>query len=105
MCYETRGTAPPPIPSLPPRVVGQGARSPGGWEASDRGGFDPPIVVIQRLEDGEKQLGPLRIEAEIVDRVVRTSPGELALLIDELDHLHDPAQIDHITARQLAQPD
>src|SRR3989442_5040202 len=88
-----------------PGVLGEEERASVGGQVFAPGVFDPPVVVIQRLEDGEKRFGPLRIEAEIVDSVVRTSPGKLALLVDELDHLHDPAQIDHITARQLAQPD
>jgi hypothetical protein len=69
----------------------------------DASGLDSPVVAVQDLENGEERLRPLRIETEVVDRIVRSAPGELALLIGELNELHYPVEVDYFAAGHLAQ--
>src|SRR5881397_612491 len=67
------------------------------------GRLHPPVVAVEHLESGEERLRPLRVEAEVVDRVVGAAPGQLTLLIEELDDLHELADVDDLAACQLAQ--
>src|SRR2546428_6468669 len=91
------------VPWEDARVVGYQQRTACGGHMPDAGGLAPPVVAIQRLEDGDEGLRPLRVKSKIVDCVVRTPSRQLALLIDELDHLHDSVHVKDLTARDLAQ--
>ena len=105
MLGENRGFDHRPVPGQNPGVVGDQEGSPGGGYVLDPCRLDAPVVAVQRLENSEKRFRKLRIEAEVVDRVIRPPARKLALLIDELDHFHDPVQVDHVPPGELAQSD
>ncbi len=75
-----------------------------GWNVLDAGGLDAPVVAVQDHEDRQERLGPLRIETEIVDLIVRSAAHELLLLVHELSELHDAVHVDDFSPRHLAEP-
>ena len=90
------------VPWQHARMVGDEKRAAGGWDVLDPGCLDPPVVAIHQVEQRQERFGPLRVEAEVVDGIVRASLREFALLVQELDDLHQAVHVNHLAAGDLA---
>jgi hypothetical protein len=100
---ENRGLDHRAVPGQDAGVVCHEQSAAGRGHVLDASCLDAPIVAIQQREDREKRLRPLRIEAELVDLVIRPAARELLLFVDELGELHDPVEVDHVSPRQVTQ--